>query len=139
MFQVKDKNQNGSDKSSLQAATLIAPGTVLKGDIECANDLRIDGRVQGNISCAARVIIGPEGRVEGNITGANADISGVVTGDVTVTELLQLKDKSHLSGNISAAHLQVAPQATFNGRCQMTAVAPVISFNEKEEALARAK
>ena len=57
--------------------------------------------------------------VEGNIEGANADITGKVKGNITVKELLQLREKSNVEGNINAGKLQVDPAAIFNGKCQM--------------------
>ncbi len=114
----KDKNPS-SEKQFSSSATLISAGTVLKGDIISENDLRIDGTVKGNIKCSAKIIIGSTGLVDGNIEGANADITGKVQGNVTVKEFLQLRSDCNVIGNLAAAKLQIDPTATFNGQCQM--------------------
>lgn len=114
----KDKNGHGISLSG-GSATLISAGTTLNGDMASENDLRIDGTVKGNVICSAKIIIGTTGLVEGNVTGLQADVSGNVTGNIEVKELLQLREESHVEGNIMAAKLQIEPSAVFNGRCQM--------------------
>jgi cytoskeletal protein CcmA (bactofilin family) len=115
----KEKNTPFSEKGFSNSATLISSGTILRGDVKSNNDLRIDGTIHGNVSSSAKIVIGPSGFVEGNIEGANADITGKVKGNITVKELLQLRQDSAVEGNINAVKLQVDPAAVFNGKCQM--------------------
>ena len=102
------------------SATLVSAGTTLNGDLRSENDLRVDGTIQGNVYCSAKIIIGATGVVEGNIECVQADISGKIVGDIEAKELLQLHDKCQVEGNIRASKLQVEPTAIFNGRCQMS-------------------
>ncbi|HEU4608420.1 MAG TPA: polymer-forming cytoskeletal protein [Chitinophagaceae bacterium] len=99
--------------------TLIAAGTTLKGDINSNGDIRIDGSLQGNINCTAKVVIGANGVVEGDISGQQADIMGKVVGTIQVKDLLQLKGSSQVKGNLHAGKLQIEPSASFNGQCHM--------------------
>ena len=101
------------------SASMIGAGTVLKGDITSSGDIRIDGTLRGNILGAAKVIIGANGTVEGDIAGQQADIMGKVIGSIKVKDLLQLKNGSTVEGNISSGKLQVEPSAVFNGQCHM--------------------
>ena len=103
------------------SATLVSAGTTVNGDLRSENDLRVDGTIQGNVFCSAKIIIGASGVVEGNIECVQADISGRIVGDIDARELLQLHDKCQVEGNIKAGKLQVEPTAIFNGRCQMSA------------------
>jgi len=128
----KEKNPAYSEKSYSNSATLISSGTHLKGDVKSENDLRIDGTIHGNVYSSSKIIVGPSGYVEGNIEGVNADITGKVTGNITVKELLQLRGESNINGNIFAAKLQIDPTATFNGRCQMSA--SVVTMNNETES-----
>ncbi|HEX9514237.1 MAG TPA: polymer-forming cytoskeletal protein [Puia sp.] len=122
MFNGKTKSDGlGEISSSTGTSTsLIGAGTSMKGDITSNGDLRIDGTLVGNIHCSAKVVIGANGVVQGDINGQQADIMGKVTGTITVKDLLQLKGGSHLSGNIKATKLQIEPTANFNGECHMT-------------------
>jgi cytoskeletal protein CcmA (bactofilin family) len=122
MFNQKSKSETAGDVSApgTGAATIIAAGTTLKGDIASNGDIRIDGSLQGNIQCQAKVVIGANGSVDGDISGQQADIMGKVTGTIKVKELLQLKGGSFVSGNLYAGKLQIEPSANFNGQCHMT-------------------
>ena len=126
----KEKPAPFSEKGTPGSATLISSGTTLKGDVKSETDLRIDGTIQGNVRSSAKIIVGPTGYVEGNIEGVHADITGKVKGNITVKELLQLREKCMVEGNLIATKLQVDPTATFNGKCQMGAqAASVVTMN----------
>ena len=122
MFNQKSKSETAGDVSApgTGSATIIAAGTTLKGDLSSNGDIRIDGTLQGNIQCQAKVVIGSNGAVDGDISGQQADIMGKVTGTIKVKELLQLKGGSFVSGNLYAGKLQIEPSANFNGQCHMT-------------------
>ena len=126
------KEKNGTDRPAGNSATLISAGTTLMGDITSDNDLRIDGTIRGNVFSTSKIIIGSTGMVEGNIDGQQADITGKVTGNITVKELLQLKGGCNVQGNISAEKLQIEPTATFNGQCQMGGSASIVQIKNNE-------
>jgi cytoskeletal protein CcmA (bactofilin family) len=137
MFNGKSKSEFSAEVSGNNSASLISAGTTLKGDINSNADLRIDGTLIGNIVSTAKVIIGANGAVEGDIQGQQADILGKVSGTIKVKELLQLKGSSVVNGNIQAGKLQVEPTATFNGECHMninTGVKEKADKKEKAEA-----
>lgn len=136
----KDKNLTISEKNFSGSATLISSGTVLQGDVKSDNDLRIDGTIQGNVSSAAKIVVGPSGIIEGNIYANGADITGKVIGNIAVNELLQLRSQCNVEGNIAAAKLQIDPAAVFNGKCQMaTHAGNVVSMNNLDVHTAEAK
>lgn len=111
------------------SATIIGAGTTITGDIISSGDIRIDGTLVGNVKSKARVLIGQDGIVEGDVMGQNADITGKVTGSVKVQELLQLRGKSVVAGEIYTGKLEVEPTASFNGSCHMgTAGASVVEL-----------
>ncbi|HEY4060769.1 MAG TPA: polymer-forming cytoskeletal protein [Puia sp.] len=123
MFNGKTKSDGLGEVPAGTSTSLIGAGTSMKGDITSNGDLRIDGMLVGNIHCSAKVVIGANGNVQGDINGQQADIMGKVTGTIKVKDLLQLKGGSILNGNIQAAKLQIEPTANFNGECHMTAAA----------------
>jgi cytoskeletal protein CcmA (bactofilin family) len=126
MFNQKSKSDSFIESpQATGGASLIASGTTLKGDISSNGDIRIDGTLHGNIHCTAKVVIGANGVIEGDITGQQADIMGKVSGTIKVRELLQLKGGSQVSGNIYSSKLQIEPTANFNGQCHMNAASDV--------------
>jgi cytoskeletal protein CcmA (bactofilin family) len=129
MFNGKSKSDGLGEAPVATSTSLIGAGTNMKGDITSNGDLRIDGTLIGNIHCTAKVVIGANGVVLGDINGQMADIMGKVTGTIKVKDLLQLKGGSVLNGSIQAAKLQIEPAANFNGQCHMT-VETVVSANK---------
>ncbi|MBL0146608.1 MAG: polymer-forming cytoskeletal protein [Chitinophagaceae bacterium] len=115
------KSKNSFNESSAGAATIIGAGTVISGNIESNGDVRVDGKIIGNISAKAKVLVGPEGVVEGDIFGQHADVLGKVNGIIKVNDLLHLRGKGIIDGDIYAGQLQIEPSATFNGQCHMGA------------------
>ena len=127
MFNPKSKSETTTEAPVPGGASIIAAGTTLKGDITSNGDIRIDGTLYGNIDSTAKVVIGANGTVEGDISGQQADIMGKVAGTIKVKELLQLKGGCNVTGNIHATKLQIEPSANFNGQCHMNDSAPAKS------------
>ena len=115
------KTKNSFDEASTSANTIIGSGTTITGDMVSNGDIRIDGTLVGNLTAKAKILIGPEGVVEGDIEGMQADVLGKVIGKIQVKELLFLRGKATLNGDIYAGKLQIEPTATFNGLCHMGA------------------
>ena len=82
-------------------------------------NIRIDGILQGNLDCQGKVIIGEQGRVQGDIKAVNAEIMGTVCGNIVVADTLVLKSSSFLEGNITVTTLVIEPNAHLNGQCSM--------------------
>src|ERR1700749_3668957 len=134
MFNGKTKSDVLGEAPVSTSASLIGAGTTMKGDITSNGDLRIDGTLTGNIHCSAKVVIGANGVVQGDIMGQQADIMGKVTGTIKVKDLLQLKGGSTVNGNIQAVKLQIEPTANFNGECHMAPVAPASNTTTSKSA-----
>lgn len=97
----------------------IVEGTEIVGDIKSDSNIRIDGKLKGNINTRGRLVIGASGIIEGEIICENADIEGTFNGKITVNQLLTLKATAKLNGEISTAKLAIEPGANFSGACNM--------------------
>ena len=115
------------------AINIIRKGTEIKGDVSCAGDIRIDGSLKGNLISEGKVVVGPEGVIEGEITCKNADISGTIKAKLMVKELLQLKSTANILSDINTNKLSIEPGATFTGSCNMGTVVSGIKNEEKQE------
>jgi cytoskeletal protein CcmA (bactofilin family) len=118
MFQQKSKSESNQ---GLQSISIISTDSIIKGDMESEGDIRIDGKLIGNINCKAKIIIGQQGKVEGNLNGNQADILGTINGDIKMTGQLNLLGKSIINGNIHVGKLQMESTVVFNGKCVMGA------------------
>lgn len=117
----KSKSKSSFDESLATDTTIIGAGTTISGNIQSNGDIRIDGVLKGNLSAKAKILIGADGVVEGDIDGKHADILGKVTGKVKVAELLYLHGNGVVDGDLFAGKLQIEPTASFNGQCHMGA------------------
>ena len=99
---------------------LISQGTEIKGDISSTGDIRIDGTLIGTLNTRGKVVIGPTGRISGEITCKSSEISGYVEGKISVAEILNLKASSKIMGDIETVKLSIEPGAIFTGKCKMT-------------------
>lgn len=99
---------------------LIGFGTEIHGDITCNGDLRIDGTLVGNISAKGKIVIGETGKIKGEVACKNSDVSGLIDGKITVSELLSLKSTAKVIGDMSTSRLAIEPGSRFTGYCDMT-------------------
>lgn len=99
---------------------VLAAGTVLTGTIITESDFRLDGRVEGEINCKGKIVIGPKGSVKGNIMTDNAEIFGNVEGSIRARERLILKASAVIKGDIFIQTLEIEPGAKLNGSCTMS-------------------
>jgi len=102
-----------------QSINIISEGTLIKGDITANGDIRIDGELNGNINAKGRLVIGPKGKVEGEINCNNIEVSGHLKGKINVSELLTMKSSSRIYGDVVAGKLSVEPGSLFTGSCSM--------------------
>lgn len=97
----------------------IVEGTIIKGDIISKADFRLDGELIGNFQSMGKLVIGPTGSVTGDISCKNADIEGKFNGTIIVAELLNIKSKASIQGDVTVGKLAVEPGADFSASCTM--------------------
>lgn len=116
----RNKNKNNSMELKAKIGTVIGPGAVFDGQFETPESVRVDGTINGNCNCKELLIVGVEGKINGDITSQNVIISGKVEGDIVANGKLELLSTGKLVGNIIARSLVVDEDACFDGRCTMT-------------------
>ena len=130
MFNNKQEMKDNEELSN--ARNIIGKGTTLKGDLETFGNIRIEGKIVGNIKTKSKLIIGHSSHVEGNIIAQNADIEGHVIGNIDVSEVVTLKATALINGDITTNKLIVESGATFNGASKMGAQIKEIMIGEDE-------
>lgn len=132
------KKKTESVERDLKAGSIniVGLGTEINGDLITKGDIRIDGKIIGNIQSKAKVVIGSTGEVLGNINAESAEINGVVKGGIVTTETLYLKATANLIGDVSSNKLVVENGANLTGHCQtgisQTKAIHKSIFDEKE-------
>ena len=97
----------------------IVEGTVIKGDIISQADFRLDGELIGDFQSTGKLVIGPTGSVVGDVICNNADIEGKFNGTIQVAEVLNVKAKASIHGEVTVGKLAVEPGADFSASCIM--------------------
>lgn len=97
----------------------IVEGTLIEGNISSPADFRLDGHLVGNFQSKGKIVIGPAGSVKGDIVCKNCDIEGKFEGKILVTEILNLKSKAVIHGEVICGKLSVEPGAEFSATCIM--------------------
>ncbi len=97
----------------------IVEGTTINGEIISPADFRLDGHLVGNFQSKGKIVIGPAGSVKGDIICKNADIEGKFEGKIQVSEILNIKAKAIIHGEVICGKLSVEPGAEFSATCIM--------------------
>jgi cytoskeletal protein CcmA (bactofilin family) len=117
MFNNKEARKEQVELSN--SSTQIMKGTTVEGNIETFGNVRVEGKILGNIKSKSKIALGDSSYVEGNIISQNAEIAGEVKGTVDVTEVLTLKATAVIKGDIVTGKLVVEAGAVWNGTIKM--------------------
>ncbi len=113
MFKSSKKSYQGTD-------TLIGQGTEIEGMIKCTTNLRVEGKVSGDIECTQDITIGETSVCNSNIAAKEIVIAGKVYGDLTIKEKLTIMPSGQLHGNFTSQSLIIHEGGVFNGQSSMT-------------------
>ena len=128
MFTTKEEKKASDEITN--STNNIGKGTVVEGNIEASGNIRIEGKIIGNLKSKSKAALGQSSVVDGNVIAQNADVEGTVRGKVEITDLLILKSTATVHGDISTGKLVVEPGAVFNGSCKMGAAVKDIKSAE---------
>jgi cytoskeletal protein CcmA (bactofilin family) len=98
----------------------IGKSVVIKGELNGSEDLTIEGHVEGTIQLRDHVLtIGPNGRIRAQVFAKAVIVLGEVTGNVTASEKVDIRDNGSVDGDIIAPRVAIAEGAHFRGSVDM--------------------
>jgi cytoskeletal protein CcmA (bactofilin family) len=98
----------------------IGKSVIIKGELNGSEDLAIEGQVEGKIELRQNVLtIGPNGKIKAQVFAKSVVILGEVTGNVTATEKVEIRDNGSVDGDIAAPRVAIAEGAHFRGSIDM--------------------
>ncbi len=118
MFKGNNKEENNMSAGPNELNRIVENSKV-KGDLDCASNIRIDGTVEGTLKTTGKLVIGVNGIVEGDVICDSADIEGKVLGKLNVKNRLFLKSTADINGEIVFDKLVVEDGAKFRGQVSM--------------------
>ena len=104
----------------LEKSVNIGKSVVIKGELNGSEDLTIEGQVEGKIELRQNALtIGPNGKIKAQVFAKAVIILGEVTGNVTATEKVDIRDNGSVDGDITAPRVAIAEGAHFRGSIDM--------------------
>jgi cytoskeletal protein CcmA (bactofilin family) len=98
----------------------IGKSVVIKGELNGSEDLTIEGHVEGTIQLKDHVLtIGPNGRIKAQVFAKSVIVLGEVTGNVTASDKVDIRDNGSVDGDIVAPRVAIAEGAHFRGSVDM--------------------
>lgn len=132
------KGGNGKEDvvNSPDKLNRLVEGTVITGDIKADSNFRIDGKLTGSLDTLGKLVIGPNGSIEGEVKCANADIEGVLIGNIVIDGLLNIRSTAKIEGTITTNQIGMEVGCSFSGSCNYIAKNEAPSMAETTRKLA---
>lgn len=105
-------------RNSEKLEALVGSKSYFKGDIKTEGTLRIDGTVEGNVE-ADWLVLGEKAKLSGDVTARGVIAGGRIEGNITASEVIEIKAKGQVIGDISAPRLAVSEGGILEGRANM--------------------
>jgi len=107
-------------KDNASSMNILAQGAALTGNITVDGELKIYGKVLGDIISSSSVIIGESGLVEGNVKAAGMEVAGTFRGNAEVTGEFLVSSTGKIFGDLLIGTINVNAGAKMNGSILMT-------------------
>lgn len=130
MFTNKEDKRVADEISN--SSNIVGKGTIVEGNIETFGNIRVEGKVIGNVKTKSKIALGQSCHVEGNVIAQNAEIAGEVNGIVEIADVLILRPTAVINGDIITNKLIVESGASFNGGCKMGVTTKDIKIGDNE-------
>ena len=114
----KKKDAGVSKLDSLPINTVLGTDINYKGDISGDSIIRIDGKVEGNISLKQGIILGEKAYVEGNMDSDYIILFGHIKGNIKSKEII-LKASGTVEGDIQTDALEIEMGCRYNGNLKI--------------------
>jgi cytoskeletal protein CcmA (bactofilin family) len=106
-------------RPEMASLSIIAADLEVLGHLEARSVIKVEGRVQGNVSAGDQVFVAPGAVVEGNIVAREAVIGGVVEGAIEGGDRVELLETAIVKGNIVTSRLLIHEGGQLNGEIMM--------------------
>jgi len=98
---------------------LLGPHSEFEGKLSFEGRVRIDGTFRGEIFSDGVLMIGETARLQAEVSVGTVIVSGELRGNVTASELVELRAPSRMYGNIRTPSLVIERGVVFEGACKM--------------------
>jgi len=105
-------------KNTEKLESFVGVNSLFKGDIKTKGTIRIDGTLEGNVD-VDWLILGETAQLKGDAIARGIIVGGKVEGNIKAREIIEIKSKGQVVGEITTSKLSIAEGAIFEGRSTM--------------------
>ncbi len=105
--------------ATTDGTTIIGESILISGSLNGDEDLTVRGRVEGTLTLTKTLVVEPTGVVKAEVQVRNCVIAGVIVGNVTATESVEITKEGRMVGDIAAPRVIIVDGASFRGRIDM--------------------
>ena len=98
--------------------TIFKDTIAIKGELRIADDLTLEGRMEGPVFCDGSLIVAPSADVSGDIIARDITVFGRFAGQLVATDFVDICADAIVSGRVVAKRLILDDAARFNGRSE---------------------
>lgn len=114
-----DKKENGGNGAPTGTTTAIGPTIVIRGKLKSDEDLIVKGRIDAEIQSSKALLIENSGVVKANVRVKSARISGVVVGNISAEDKVEIASDGRVVGDLLSPRIVISDGAAFRGRIDM--------------------
>ncbi len=121
--------------------SVIGADVIIAGNVSASVDIHIDGRIEGDLSCAS-LVQGEDSLIKGAIIAETAKLAGTVDGSITCRDLI-IQASARIHGDVTYENLSIEQGSQVDGRFShrragspgAAAITPVASNSAQQELL----
>jgi cytoskeletal protein CcmA (bactofilin family) len=102
-------------KNAPDSSFTLSKNMIINGDIQGDVSGRIEGHVFGNVFVNGRIVVAETGIIEGDISGSDVVVLGLVKGNIIASNALNVEPQGKVMGSVTSLSIFVDSQATING------------------------
>ncbi|GHU01305.1 hypothetical protein FACS1894186_3760 [Alphaproteobacteria bacterium] len=112
--------------------SIIASGVVVDGNVSSDGEIRVDGKINGNITCKI-LVVGTNGAIDGDVSAETAKIHGILNGKLVARSVV-FGSTARMKGDVEHELLAIEPGAYVEGHCHRSGD-PIIAKGSPEDLM----
>lgn len=126
----KDRKRRMLDAMG-EPTTIIGRATEIRGEVRSGDHVLVMGTVVGDSELEGSITLSEGGSWTGKMTGLDLIIAGLVDGDITARDRVEIRPSARIRGTVTASQIAIGEGAVVDGKLQTTGGDAPHAFVEK--------
>ncbi|MBN1638923.1 MAG: polymer-forming cytoskeletal protein [Ignavibacteriales bacterium] len=110
---------------------VISQGMKVEGNIHSKGNLRVDGKIIGNVTVEGSLVVGETAELKGDVKINNIILNGRFEGTIAASEKIVLGTKAVVKGDLASKILVMEEGTRFDGKSRMSGEAATTNIYSK--------